>query len=126
MNSMNEIDGFVKLLMQAEKILEDFSELSKKKPNDAVNKFKLRFVNTILEQANNILDEANKPFDSFNTFDEHDIPTNSDVVLILTQYLGCLKKFGRDNTAYSGVEHYWVIKGKRSDIKADFDRLRDT
>ena len=125
MKSIKEVDAFIKLLIQAEKVLKDFFELSKKKPNDAVNKFKLRFVNTILEQANNILDKANKPFDSFNTFNEDDVPTNSDVVLILSQYLGCLRKFGRDSTQYHDYDHYWLINGKRSDILADINQLQD-
>lgn len=125
MKSIDEVDVFVKILMQTKKILQDFFELSKKKPNDAVNKFKLRFVNKILEDANSILGAANKPFDSFDAFDVDDVPTNSDVVLILSQYLGCLKKFGRVNIERDGYSYYWVIKGERSDISADIDQLED-
>lgn len=123
MKSVEDVDNFLMLLMQTDKILKDFFELSKKKPNDAVNKFKLRLVNTLLEQANGFLDESYKPFDSFETFDEDEVPSNSDVVLILTQYLGCLKKYGRDNTHYQDYNHYWIIKGKAVDLKVDWDKL---
>lgn len=126
MKTKEEVEAFLKVLLQAKGVLKDFLELSKKKPNDAVNKFKLGFVNTILEQANSILGKSNKPFDSFKTFSEDDIPTNSDVVLILSQYVVSLKKFGRDNTqrdvAYPH-EDYWIINGRKSTIKADLNIL---
>jgi len=123
MKTVEDVDSFIKLLMQAEKILQDFLELSKKKPNDAVNKFKLRLVNTILQQANGFLGEGYKPFESFETFDEDQVPSNSDVVLILSQYLGCLKKYGRDNTHYQDYNHYWIINGKASDLKVEWKKL---
>ena len=41
MKNKQEIEHFTKLVPQVEKMLLDFSELSKKKANDAVNKFKL-------------------------------------------------------------------------------------
>ena len=125
MKKVEDIDDFMMLLMQADKILGDFLELSKKKPNDAVNKFKLNLVNKILEQANGLLAEGYKPFDSFESFDEDEVPTNSDVVLILSQYLGCLKKYGRDNTYYQNFDHYWIINGKVVDMKADMGKLKD-
>jgi hypothetical protein len=126
MRSTKEVDLFLKLLIQTKKVLEDFLELSRKKPDGAVNKFKLTLVNTILEQANSILDTANKPFGSFSIFNEDDVPTNSDVVVILSQYLGCLKKFGRDNTRYHDYRHYWLINGKLSDIEVDWNQLTGT
>ncbi len=130
MKTKEEVEAFLKVLLQAMEVLKDFLELSKKKPNDAVNKFKLGFVNTILEQANSILVNGNKPFASFNTFSEEDIPTNSDVVLILSQYVGCLKKFGRDNTRlddddFIPPKYFWVIKGRRSEVEADFHILQN-
>ncbi|MGB2864164.1 MAG: hypothetical protein WBC05_12615, partial [Sedimentisphaerales bacterium] len=77
--------------------------------------------------ANSILDVANRPFDSFKIFDQDDVPTNSDVVLILSQYVGCLKKFGRDNTQYDSTKYKdcWIINGKNSGFVADLNILRD-
>lgn len=127
MKTEKEVKDFLKVLVQAKEALKDFLELSKKKPDDAVNKFKLGFVNTVLEEANDTLGKGNKPFDSFKAFNEDDVPTNSDVVLILSQYVGCLKKFGRDNVAYN--EHIfrdcWIIKGSVSAVEADIVMLRD-
>ncbi len=65
------------------------------------------------------------PFDDFELFDEDDLPTNSDVVVIIAQYVACLKKFGRDSTEYHDYTHYWVINGKRTKISADYDLLKE-
>ena len=125
MRSEKEIDEFLKLLIQMEKLLRDFTDLSKKKADGPVNKFKLGFVNTLLQQANAILTKASRPFEAFDIFDEDNLPTNSDVVLVLSQYLACLKKHGRDNTTYDDYTHYWLINGKSSKIDVNWHQLRD-
>ena len=125
MKSYDQIDEFLKLLLQVDKLLNGFLELSKKKPNDAVNKFKLKIVNNLLNIANKILTKKYMPFDDFELFDEDDLPTNSDVVVIIAQYVACLKKFGRDSTEYHDYHHYWVINGKSSEISADWDLLKE-
>ena len=126
MKSYDQIEEFVKLLLQVEKINNDFLELSKKKPNDAVNKFKLKLVNNLIGISNKILTKKYMPFDGFDLFDEDDLPTNSDVVVIIAQYVACLKKFGRDSTEYRDYSHYWVINGKSTEVYADWDLLRET
>lgn len=125
MKSYDQIDEFSKLLLQTDKLLADFLELSKRKPNDAVNKFKLKIVNNLLSTANQILTKKYMPFDDFAVFDEDDLPTNSDVVVIIAQYVACLKKFGRDSTEYQDYKHFWVINGKRSKITADWNMLKE-
>ncbi len=118
MKSEKDIDDFKKLLMQAEKVLHDFNELSKKKPNDLVNKFKIEFVNTILKKANGYLRNEFKPFDTFDVFSEDELPFNSDVVLILSQYVGCLENYRSANIQYKNYKNFWIINGKVSKIIA--------
>ena len=119
MKSKKEIEGFVKLIPQLKRLLKEFSELSKKKPNDAINKFKLGFANTLLRMANSILDDAHRPFEDFDEFDEDKLPTNSDVVVVLSQYSECMKMFLfkniRQDNAYDSK---WVIGGKLSNVSA--------
>lgn len=129
MKSKDEIDAFQKLILQMEKILNDFKDLSKKNPDGAVNTFKLQFVNKLLGEANIMLDKASKPFDDFDTFSEDELPTNSDVVLILTQYMAGLQNYALNNIAYNSRigDQAWIIKGKVSNIEADkyhFENLR--
>lgn len=123
MNSKIEIDKFVKLIVQIEKILAEFVELSKKKPDNALNTFKLQLVNTVLGTANEILDKGNKPFPDFEEFGDESIPSNSDVVMILSQYVACLNKFRRENTKRNDDGDWvWVIKGKLSKVDAPHPR----
>lgn len=121
MNRSN-VDTFEKLSGQLLSIYEEVSLLSKKNPNDAVNKFKLKFVNVLLSQSNDYLGKEYKPFDDFISFDEDDIPQNSDVVFILSQYLQCFEKLRSDNVVIRNGVWYWRVKGDEND-KVDEDGM---
>src|SRR5512142_1473815 len=118
MKSKDEINRFVKLMVQLQNLSKEFDALSQKKPNDPINKFKLSLMNPLLETANQIIDEKNRPFADFDMFSEDALPTNSDVLMVLSQYLGCLEKFRRENTAYVDGHHWWRIGGKASNERA--------
>lgn len=110
-----DVDTFEKLSGQLLGIYEEISLLSKKNPNDAVNKFKLKFVNVLLSKSNDYLGEMYKPFEDFIVFDEDDIPQNSDVVFILSQYLQCFEKQRSDNVIMRGGTWHWIVKGRKGD-----------
>ncbi len=117
----DQIENFIKLQSQLESSYKEISLLSKKKPNDALNKFKLKFINNILTQANKVLGERYKPFDNFDKFDEEDIPSNSDAVFIMAQYLDCFEKLRCDNIARDSIgQYYWKIDDKISDIRTKY------
>lgn len=85
-----------------------------------MNKFKLKFVNQILSDANKLLGEKYKPFSDFDLFDEAAIPTNSDAAMMLTQYLNCFEKLRSDNVKKQDnyPNHwYWIVDGKLSNIR---------
>jgi len=113
-----EVESFLKLQPQAQSAYEEISILSKKKPDDPVNKFKLKFINDMLSIANELLGDSLKPFpESFELFDDDDLPTNSDVVFMLVHYLECLEKLRCQNVMYWNYEYYWIINSKRSGIE---------
>ena len=112
-----QVDNFEKLQAQLEGLHSEISALSKKSQNDALNKFKLKFVNKIIIDSNDLLGEKYIPFPDFSSFDEEDIPTNSDVAMMLTQYLSCFEKLRADNVKQDFGKWYWIIDGKQSDIK---------
>ena len=115
-----QVEIFLKLLPQLKSAYDEISLLSKKKPTDALNKFKLKFINSILSRANEILGEKYKPFpNEFELFNEDDMPNNGDVVFILSHYLTSLEKLRCDNIAVIAFEWYWVVSGKVSDRKTD-------
>lgn len=121
-----EIDTFEKLQAQLEGLHTEISALSKKSQNDALNKFKLKFVNQLLSEANQLLGEKYKPFKDFLLFEENDMPTNCDVAMMLTQYLNCLEKLRADNIkkgdGYSQL-WFWVIDGKLSNIRTVMPKI---
>jgi len=120
-----DINSFEKCQTQLEGLLSEITLLAKKSPNDGVNKFKLKFINEILFKANNVLGKAYKPLESFDVFDEDELPSNSDVTFIISQYLNCFEKLRADNIVmeqkYDGnkyvSEWYWVIGNEKSTIK---------
>ncbi len=111
-----EIELFAKIYAQLESLHDEISLLSKKSPTDGLNKFKLKFINTVLESANKLLGQK-KPFEGFTVFDEDELPNNSDVTLILSQYLSCMEALRLLNITRYGGSWYWEINGKKSDIR---------
>jgi hypothetical protein len=114
----SSVDIFEKLSGQLISVYEEVSLLSKKSPTDAVNKFKLKFVNKLISESNEYLADKYKPFEDFNCFEEDDIPQNSDVVLILSQYLQCFEKLRADNVIIQQGAWYWRVQGE-DDEKVD-------
>lgn len=113
-----QVDVFEKVQGQLDGLHTEISALSKKSQNETLNKFKLKFVNQVLIQANALLGEMYRPFPDFETFDDDDLPTNSDAALILTQYLNCLEKLRADNIMWERTgKWYWKIDGQSSGIQ---------
>ena len=110
-----QIDELEKLIGQLESIYKELAVLSKKSPNDAVNTFKIRFVNVTLKNCNAFLCKKYKPFDDFNQFNIDDVPSNSDLTFIIAQYMQAMEKFRSDNI-YEDF-HKWYYRIKDSDEK---------
>ncbi|MGB2603093.1 MAG: hypothetical protein WBC78_05835 [Candidatus Sulfotelmatobacter sp.] len=119
MDKKEDVREFEKLEQQVHAFLDEISELSRKKPDGPLNEFKLKFINSTLLALNNLLGE-HRPFADFGQFDLDDLPTNSDVVVILSQYAAATYNFRKSNTQrvsdYSN-EWTWLIKGRASDLK---------
>ena len=114
-----DVNIFEKLSGQLISIYEEISLLSKKSPNDAVNKFKLKFINKLLDESNVFLSNSYKPFNDFNHFEEDDVPQNSDVVLILAQYIQCFEKLRSDNVIMRRGIWCWRLKANKNDRGAE-------
>jgi len=115
--TQEDIDAFEKVQTQLNGLHSEISALSKKSQNDALNKFKLRFVNQILSQANKVLGDVYKPFKDFDLFDETEMPTTSDTAMMLMQYLSCFEKLRADNVKNVQGYWYWIIEGRQSSIR---------
>ena len=108
---MNEekADLFDKTEDQIQGMYEEIGLLSKKKPDGPINKFKLKLINRLIKEANTLLDDCYLPFDDFMEFEEDDLPTASDVVLILSQYLKGMDKYRFDHTYLRAGSCYWNL-----------------
>ncbi len=104
------VEAFEKLYIQMKVIHSELSLLSKKSPDGAINKFKLNLVNQLLTTANQILTEQYKPFDGFSIFQEDGVPTNSDVVLVVSQYIRSLDRFKVDFTKKIAGAWCWLLE----------------
>ena len=119
----NQADLFDSYEDHIKTMYDEIGLLSKKKPDGPVNKFKLKFINDVLKKANKIIGPKYMPFNDFRTFDEDALPSASDVVFILSQYLQSMDKFRHDHTYMSSGNCYWRLGGKASEKKTRRSRL---
>lgn len=78
-------------------IYKEMQELSKKKPDSPLNAFKVKAINRILEPIKEMLKMENTHA-FLDVLDVDEMPTNSDVVLVLNQYMNAMKIFSRKST----------------------------
>jgi len=112
-----DVDRFEKTVVQLEALHSEISVLLKKSPNDALNQFKLKLVNSVLHEANILLGDKYKPFPDFLAFDQDAVPSNSDVTFILAQYLNCMEKLRSDNIYMHLGSWYWRVDGEEDSIE---------
>lgn len=123
MKSQEEVILFEKIQTQIKGLYNEIGILSKKNPNDAVNKFKLNFINQSLNEANKLLADK-KPYADFDSFDEDDTPTTSDVVMILEQYYAAMESMRCANIKNEWGTWYWIIGGEMSKIKTNSSTIK--
>jgi len=124
MRSIEEIEEFEKVINQLNMLIKDFHDLSRKKPSESVNKFKLELVNVVLHKLNSILDDSDKPFESFSQFSDEELPFNSDVLVVLNQYHTCSKRFAKKNVERTQYAYdYWEVDGKSTGRSVSINKL---
>ena len=74
----------------------EVKEFSKKKQDEQLNLKKVKMINRLLEKSKVVLE--NEPtVDFLDMLDEDDLPTNSDAVLTMSQYISAMDKFHSDH-----------------------------
>ncbi len=109
-----QVDMFEKTDAQLTALVTEIGSLSKSKPDNPLNKFKIRFINQALAQANTLLDDQHRPIDGFEQFTEELLPSYSDVLIVLTQYVSALEGWRSANAIKVGYNWQWNIKGNRA------------
>lgn len=117
MKDREKLEQFEKLISQVRGLHEEIGLLAKKSPNDGVNAFKLRLINKVIPSAHAILEPGYLPFDDFEAFDTDDKPTNSDISLVLAQYLEESERYCSDNVEIYGGLWWYIVDGERSECR---------
>jgi hypothetical protein len=118
MLNLEQVDELEKLIGQLDGLHLELTGLAKKSPNDAVNTFKLHFVNSSLTRCNILLGEEYKPFNDFDQFNIDDVPSNSDVTFMLSQYMESLEKYRSDSIHVVHGEWCYNLDDSKEKIQA--------
>ncbi|MDH7460365.1 hypothetical protein QEG73_03715 [Chitinophagaceae bacterium 26-R-25] len=108
------IEKFEMLYPMVNSDLNEIRELSKKKQDDPLNKFKVGTINKKLDQVKTLL--INEPtVDFLELLDEDTLPTNSDAVLLISQFVNALslfksKYYTNDNPEFEIESFTWKTK----------------
>ena len=87
-----DVNQFLMLRELVTGLYEEMKDLTKKSSKEALNEFKIKSLNRVLKPIKELLKE--QPTAMFlDILDEESIPTNSDVVIVLSQYLSAMKKY---------------------------------
>jgi hypothetical protein len=68
--------------------------------------------------ANDVLGKEYRPFDDFAQFDSDDVPTTSDVAMVLSQYMKEAERYRSDNVEYYDYKWVYVVDGRPTDIQS--------
>jgi len=104
---LKDIALFDRLRPQLSALLDELKELSKKKADAAISKFKLKLVNEKLAESNGLLGSGNKPFKDFDLLDVDNVPTTSDAVIVLSQYLEALETWRSARVFFNEEDREW-------------------
>ena len=99
---------------QLERFQGELQVLAKGKGTDVLNRFKLDMLNILLRRANVLLGTKYAAIVGFTEFDPDQLPSTSDTVLVVSQYLGALEKLRTDNIYNEYATWYWMIGGQKS------------
>lgn len=112
-----DVQKLEKIMGQLEGLHREISALAKKSPNDGLNKFKLKFLNSILADANEFLGKKYRPLDGFEQFDADEVPTNSDAAFILASYLEEIERMRADNIKFFQTKWTYVLSDSEKKIR---------
>lgn len=112
----DEVKKFEMLYPMLDSDIAEIRELSKKKQDEPLNPFKVKIINKKLGQIKELL--RNEPSSEYlELLDEDTLPTNSDAVLMITQFINAMGQFrkkyyesdGSDIDVY-GTKYTWKTK----------------
>ena len=92
-----------------EAMYKEFKELSKKKPDAAISKSKIKLANRLLQKVRFVLGDE-ESIDFLDLIEEDDVPQASDVTLMLSQYVAAMESFHNKYYGWNGSDDVWFIE----------------
>jgi hypothetical protein len=106
-----EVDKHQRVQSQLEAFHREFEGLARKTPNGALNAFKLKIVNQGIDEANKVLGKEFLPIRGFTQFTDEELPSNSDVSMVLSQYLEAMEVLRCRNIVKGSLGRwYWNVE----------------
>lgn len=119
--SKADVMKFIMMYDFLESAYVEMKDFSKKNPDTTLNDRKVKSLNRILKDIKDLL--ANEPTASYmETLDEEMLPSNSDVVLTMSQYRSALENYRKKYRRYHNYDNYWhTTEGeiKARDLEGD-------
>lgn len=88
----DKIKKFEMLFPMVKSDLNEIRELSKKKQDEPLNKFKVKAINKKLEHVREVLNDE-PTFEFLELLDDETLPSNSDAVLMISQFIQAMEQF---------------------------------
>lgn len=104
--SKADVMKFIMMYDFLESAYVEMKDFSKKNPDTALNDRKVKSLNRILKDIKDLM--ANEPTASYmETLDEEMLPSNSDVVLTMSQYRSALENYRKKYRRYHNFDNFW-------------------
>lgn len=113
-----EVNQFLMLRELVTGLYNEMKDFTKKSANETLNEFKIKSLNRVLIPLKEVLkDQPTALF--LDILDESSLPTNSDVVLILSQYLTAMQNYEDRYYRLDKLKHTkrWNTKENPIEIK---------
>ena len=104
--SKADVMDFIMMYDFLESAYVEMKDFSKKNPDGALNDNKVKRLNRILKDIKDIL--VDEPTASYlDILDDEMLPSNSDVVLTMSQYRSAMENFRKKYRVYHDFHYHW-------------------
>ena len=101
-----QAEQFEMLFPILDSVFNEIKELSKKKQDGALNELKVKMTNRVLTKVKSILND-DPTVEFLDLLDEEVFPTNSDAVLIISQFKAAMSQYKEKHYGWTGSEYKW-------------------
>lgn len=105
----SQAEQFDMLFPILDSVFNEIKELSKKKQDGALNELKVKMTNRVLAKVKSILND-DPTVEFLDLLDEQVFPTNSDAVLIISQFKAAMQQYKDKHYGWTGMEDAWTTE----------------